>query len=852
MGSKDYISNLPDEILGKILSLLWTNRAACTAVLSKRWRNLLALVDNLDLNDASGNHRYFCDFVDRTLSLLSNSTTVKRFSLNCDFEHDDSRVESWIRTVLKRGFLELHLETSRMHCIDTEVFTSNTLVELTICGQFYAEGRLPPGGVFFPALKSLSLVSVEFKDVEMYQDFISGCPVLEELFLHYDNETTCPAWNGLVSSPSIKRLNIYHNLPELRFEAYDECWFKTPSLMYLEYSSHVAEKYVVDFGSLIEARLDLRSWKRLIYENEGESDEDENEEEDEIFGDVTDLVKGISNVKTLHLYSDSLEVFHLCCDTMPVFHNLVTLSFESDKEIGWQVVPLLLNKSPNLETLIIKTALTRGCLELYLDIIFLDTIEIDVFTSKTLVNLTICTGIYPDRRLPSGSVIFPALKKLSLILVMFEDYEIYQDIISGCPVLEDLFLYYSEARFPPNWSGTVLSPSIKRLTIYHHFPSYREAQDDVFFKTPNLVYLDYYSYVADQYEVYLGSLVEARLNIRSWERRRMVDDEDSDTENYDDDDEDGDTENDDDDNDDGDDDDDDDDDEYGEDAVGDVTGLVAGISNVKTLHLSYDSLEVFHFCCKSMPVFQNLVTLSFESNKNRGWQVVPLLLSNSPNLETLVIKGLVHEVTDRCGNACPCKIPKKKKKKKKEEEEFLPNPPHEETNPSPREPTLSPEVLNPPHEETTPSPREPTLSPEGPNMSHEETNASPREPTLSPEGPSPPHQETNPSPREPTLSPVEPNQPLAQFALRRLHGCSFFGCTHGVAQVMRYCSQDHSQMANNDKDMAYVLVDDFFNVQERNARCIISAMKKEEGIMTGIATIQDSTIFNKIPWEWED
>ncbi|EFH57333.1 predicted protein [Arabidopsis lyrata subsp. lyrata] len=161
-------------------------------------------------------------------------------------------------------------------------------------------------------------------------------------------------------------------------------------------------------------------------------------------------------------------------------------------------------------------------------------------------------------------------------------------------------------------------------------------------------------------------------------------------------------------------------------------------------------------------------------------------------------------------------------------------------------------VPNLQHEETNPSPREPTLSPEVLNMPHEETNASPREPTLSPEGSSPPHQETNPSPREPTLSPVEPNQPLAQFALRRLHGCSFFGCNHGVAQGMRYCSQDHSQMANNDKDMAYVVVDDFFNVQERNARCIISVMKKENGIMTGIDTIQDSTIFKKIPWEWED
>ena len=89
-----------------------------------------------------------------------------------------------------------------------------------------------------------------------------------------------------------------------------------------------------------------------------------------------------------------------------------------------------------------------------------------------------------------------------------------------------------------------------------------------------------------------------------------------------------------------------------------------------------------------MPVFHKLLTLSFESDKEKGWQVVPLLLNNSPNLETLVIKvggtsfvlihrhthnsfdcccymnfafqGLVHRVTDRCGDACVCVARKNK------------------------------------------------------------------------------------------------------------------------------------------------------------------------------------------------
>ncbi|XP_013614369.1 PREDICTED: F-box/LRR-repeat protein At1g48400-like isoform X2 [Brassica oleracea var. oleracea] len=81
---------------------------------------------------------------------------------------------------------------------------------------------------------------------------------------------------------------------------------------------------------------------------------------------------------------------------------------------------------------------------------------------------------------------------------------------------------------------------------------------------------------------------------------------------------------------------------------GDVTNLAAGITNITTLHLSPDSLE---------------------SNKKKGWQVMPLLLNSCPNLHTLVFKGLVHRVTDKCGDACACtpnnKHNKKMKKKSK-------------------------------------------------------------------------------------------------------------------------------------------------------------------------------------------
>ncbi|XP_010480591.2 PREDICTED: putative F-box protein At1g21990 [Camelina sativa] len=193
---------------------------------------------------------------------------------------------------------------------------------------------------------------------------------------------------------------------------------------------------------------------------------------------------------------------------------------------------------------------------------------------------------------------------------------------SSFSVLEELFLHYPDNGGPPAWNGKALNPSIRRLTIIQDFPDYPEAQDHVWVNTPSLVYLDYSVHVSGCYEANLGSLVEARLDLQPWEK--LVDDD-----------------------------------------LGDVTSLVAMISNVKTLHLSSDSLEVLHSLCQSMPVFHNLLTLSFESDKERGWQVVPLLLNSSPNLETLVIKGLVHKVTSRCGDVCLC-IPKKKSKKVEE------------------------------------------------------------------------------------------------------------------------------------------------------------------------------------------
>ncbi|KAF2579896.1 hypothetical protein F2Q68_00001984 [Brassica cretica] len=239
MRSRDLISSMPDEVLGKILSLLPTRLAASTSVLSKRWRNLLSLVDTLDFSDEIGNHEGFSGFVDTTLDLLSNShSIVKSFSLSC--KHENSRVDSWIRTVLESGFLELHLKIVSMQSIESQLFTSNTLVQLTLYGGFCFDGTLTPprGGVFFPNLKTLNLVSVWFWDDNMFEFLISGCPLLDVLLLHYGASDGLGLSSSIgVSNPSLKRLTVsYHFLsPDVEL-------FRTPSLVYFDYSGYATRQ----------------------------------------------------------------------------------------------------------------------------------------------------------------------------------------------------------------------------------------------------------------------------------------------------------------------------------------------------------------------------------------------------------------------------------------------------------------------------------------------------------------------------------------------------------------------------------------------------------------------------------
>ncbi|XBI98533.1 hypothetical protein VPH35_018763 [Triticum aestivum] len=115
---EDRLSDLPEEVLGIILSYLPTKEAARAAVLGRSWRHSFAAVDAISfLQDKAHDNNKDRSFTAQSQekSTPRSSDGAFRVNFGCYTRWDSAMLNRWIYHVLKRSGKELHLDLRLEH-----------------------------------------------------------------------------------------------------------------------------------------------------------------------------------------------------------------------------------------------------------------------------------------------------------------------------------------------------------------------------------------------------------------------------------------------------------------------------------------------------------------------------------------------------------------------------------------------------------------------------------------------------------------------------------------------------------------------------------------------------------------
>lgn len=297
----DRISNLPDGVIYRVISLLSTKEATCLKYTSKNWLNLVTIIPIAVFVDSSASaiSASFKDFADRIMLARLASHRIRRFSLKLQSLNfaQYKTVNDCLRNVLECGVLDLELDINVRgdYSLPSEIFTCKSVVKMKLGSGFVID--ILPKNALLPALKTLILDSVRFyaSDGCAFTRLLSASPVLEELVI---DRLNWEHWKGsrFVSSPTLKRLTLRRK----EWEPEPETWtdfesvsFDTPSLAYLKYKDVIPYGYpIVNLNSIVEARLTLpREVEYDYWLNRS--------------ADPSNLIRGLKNVEIL-----SIKVLH--------------------------------------------------------------------------------------------------------------------------------------------------------------------------------------------------------------------------------------------------------------------------------------------------------------------------------------------------------------------------------------------------------------------------------------------------------------------------------------------------------------------------------------------------------------
>ncbi|KAF5729026.1 F-box/LRR-repeat protein [Tripterygium wilfordii] len=336
------LSKFPDVVLQHILSFLPTKDAIRTSVLSKRWEYLWTSIPNLEFNDHKANRATFMDFVDRGIAL--RKTDIKDFSLTCDVLGDESRIRRWVSAAVRYDVQTFCTDLSK--CKESFelpqcLFNCASLRELHL--SVSCTLKLPPS-VCFSTLKILSLHSITFPDDHFTQKLFSGCPMLEDLWLHECNWVNVKIVS--IYAPRLLKLSISE------MEIDNHTWNESNGCQIMIFGNCL--KYFYYIGELFneycfynESSLD-DVWIQMYYTDQRSR---------VVAYRLFKLLSGLRDFKELAISKDAVEVLNHAAELlahMPLFNNLSILFLDwGQVNLGSKALLKILQNSPHLNSLVL-------------------------------------------------------------------------------------------------------------------------------------------------------------------------------------------------------------------------------------------------------------------------------------------------------------------------------------------------------------------------------------------------------------------------------------------------------------------------------------------------------------------
>ncbi|KAL4323748.1 hypothetical protein GQ457_11G010860 [Hibiscus cannabinus] len=504
----DQISELPQELLARILCLLPFEEVVRTSVVSRRWRDLWKFI-TVSINfDASKTlmlsrgklqkHREgYVEWITRVLN-SHQAPTIDELRVRCDLTAKYTRkIDRWIEVALMKKVrkLELDFQSRRWKRLAADEF-----------GEFPDSECYEFGQKFCGSSEIKFLTSLCFKHVkvsgQVLEALLFGCPLLETLHVSHSQSAQLTKLEVCGASLRLKHLHICFCKRLKSIEIY------APNLVSFEYSSRMARHLVLRYvPQLRDVEMD---GERRLKKRRGEIEKEYND-------NVKDRISQLPLELLARIFSSlSFEEVVRTSVLSRIWRDLwkfttVTLNFDDSKTIissrmklkkhregyvEWITRVLNSHQSPTIDELRVDCDLTvryTPDINRWIEVALMKKVkrlELD-FKPCSSVHLIRDSGCYRfERRFCASSEI----KLLTSLCFKHVNVcgQVLESVLSNCHLLETLHVSHS-----PSVQLTKLDVSGSSLRLKHLHMSFCKHLKRIEVYAPNLVSFEHSSRKAE-------------------------------------------------------------------------------------------------------------------------------------------------------------------------------------------------------------------------------------------------------------------------------------------------------------------------------------------------------------------